>query len=201
MNPIEAILSFAAPILAAQNLLSLLLIAIGADFVLGTLGAMRQGHLNSSTGKQGSIEKAAIVVGVLVFMSFDPMISTITSIPIAPGLLTFFIAHELQSIVENLARCGVKLPPFLLSALEKARDAQEGWDQKREATATAEHLVIKDADDLRDLLAEMKQTHPEIFSTLAKTAATLDAPSLDAPSPDEPIKIRRVRKPRGTESA
>jgi toxin secretion/phage lysis holin len=129
--------AFLSRLLDAQSVLVYFLLAVGVDYILGTLGAYRMGTLNSSTGKKGTVTKVALLVLAFFLVLMEPFFTQTIGLPVASGAILMLMIHELESIAENVQRCGVDLPAPLLSALEKARAAKTFYDEQRTPAKTA----------------------------------------------------------------
>lgn len=151
---------------SAPHMLGYFLLCVGVDFLLGTLGAWRQGTGNSSTGKQGTIAKTAIIVLAFFLVLMEPFFIATIGMPVASGVILALMVAELQSIAENVQRCGIDLPDVFANALEKVRDARVTWDQRRaEAPSQA-----PSEDEIRATLALLKQKRPDIVAELVSEA-------------------------------
>ena len=106
--------------------LTMLTVVILTDYFTGILSGKKEGNINSKTGMWGIVKKLLYGVAVAVGMVVDWTILNVTSslginIPVATffGLLVaiWLIINELISILENLTRLEVPLPPFLLKVV------------------------------------------------------------------------------------
>lgn len=107
--------------------LIMLTVVMVIDYSTGILDAKKRGEINSKTGMWGIVKKLLYGVAVAVGMVVDWTILQVTStlgfnIPVATffGLLVaiWLIVNELISILENLTRLEVPLPPFLLKVVQ-----------------------------------------------------------------------------------
>jgi toxin secretion/phage lysis holin len=114
--------------------LIMLTIVIVTDYGTGILSAQKRGETNSRTGMWGIVKKLLYGVAVAVGMVVDWTILNVASslginIPVATffGLLVaiWLIINELISILENLTRLEVPLPPFLLKVVSSFKVAVE----------------------------------------------------------------------------
>lgn len=117
----DAITQFVTHYLDPRDLLAWLLVFMGFDIATGVIASLKEGRINSSIAWKGVWKKAATVMALLFvivampFVSaygggFDPHIDVAVTIG--------FVLVEFASIVENLARCGVKTD-FLSRYFEK----------------------------------------------------------------------------------
>lgn len=88
---------------------------------LGKSEKSSKGYLNSEIMRRGGIKKMMVIVVIYV--------ATVTGELISPGSQTirnltvsYYIATEALSILENAAACGLVLPNTLLNALENLKN-------------------------------------------------------------------------------
>jgi len=114
--------------------LIMLTVVIVTDYSTGMLAGKKEGKINSKTGMWGIVKKLLYGVAVAVGMVVDWTILHVTAslglnIPVATffGLLVaiWLIINELISILENLTRLEVPLPPFLLKVVQDFKVAVE----------------------------------------------------------------------------
>ena len=121
--------------------IQLLLIAICADMVFGTLRAAKYRCWNSSIGIDGAIRKAGMVASVLLFTLMDMMVQVdlITWMPVSVrdilgtiGVIkmgvtelfcSLYIAYESISVLKNMLLCGVPIPKGIRAMLAKWLDS------------------------------------------------------------------------------
>ncbi|MEG2144849.1 MAG: phage holin family protein, partial [Oscillospiraceae bacterium] len=101
--------------------LRLLLILIGADFILGFLAAAKEGKVNSKVMLWGGVNKLLVLLLVAVGAALD------TALPIAEpyvrtGVIFFYCGREGLSLIENYGKMGLPLPDFLIGILEQIRN-------------------------------------------------------------------------------
>jgi len=92
------------------------------DYITGILKGVYIKKLSSTQGFKGIIKKVLIliVVGIAVLLQEQIGIPAIREI-----VITFFIANEGISILENVAQMGIKLPNKLKEVLLQLRDKGE----------------------------------------------------------------------------
>ena len=116
---------FLASVLGGWDiLLKAFIIAIVADYITGVIVAFMEHKLSSEVGFKGLIKKVLMIVAV----SFAYNLQPILTLPLREIVLTFFIANEGISFIENLGNAGVPLPKQLKAALiqlKKASDSTE----------------------------------------------------------------------------
>lgn len=99
-----------------DTLLSVFITILIIDTVSGMLKAWNLGQYESSKFRSGFIKKSAYLLGIILAVQVDKLISG-NSI-LRDAVLTFFTANESFSIIENLGQMGVKFPPALSNAIK-----------------------------------------------------------------------------------
>lgn len=110
---------------------------MAVDYISGTVAAMHDGGWSSKIAREGIYHKGGMVLTVFVALLADQLIGlvlgNIPSIPlpwdygvlIAPMVITWYIITELGSIVENAAKMGAPVPPWLVKFLAVVEDATD----------------------------------------------------------------------------
>lgn len=120
-------------------ILCILLFAMVVDYSTGMIKARYLGEIESRKGMWGVIKKAMYAVVVAVAMISDwIIINTAEKIGVNIPLSTFFgllvaiwlILNEIISILENLIKLEVPIPPFLKSFVSKFKIVVEGQGNK-----------------------------------------------------------------------
>nr|WP_240547819.1 phage holin family protein [Paenibacillus lignilyticus] len=96
--------------------LTLLLVAMGTDYITGITAAIKEKKLNSSIGSWGIARKGIMLVVILLAHRIDILLE-LSSIAMG-GAIYFYLANELISITENLGRIGVPMPDRLRQLIE-----------------------------------------------------------------------------------
>lgn len=95
------------------------------DLATGLSKAKIQGRINSSIGYKGFWRKTALLVALFFGICLDLLISYVSDSsfisPVGKILGIYIAINECISISENLIACGVKLPPFIATALDTAQ--------------------------------------------------------------------------------
>lgn len=126
-----ALWSYAQTIFAP---LVILIVVMAIDYASGVAAAWVNHELSSRTGIVGIVKKLSYLALVVVGCSIDYLVSLLgtqlggTEISIkAIGLVVvcWLIINELISILENVARQGGPVPPFLASLLRHLRETTE----------------------------------------------------------------------------
>jgi len=104
-------------------LLSILLTFVVLDYITGFLAAAKEGKLNSEVGAWGIAKK----VGTFVIIAVAHLVDTALGDAhlFRDAAIFFFLANELLSVIENLGRIGVPIPPVLQQAVEVLRGKGE----------------------------------------------------------------------------
>lgn len=143
---IAAFFSALAAFLGWQGIMALVwVIAMGIDYITGTVAAMKNGQWCSSTARQGLWHKGGMIIVVIVAVIADgimgiicehiPIGITWTSI-ILPLVLAWYIVTELGSILENAVKMGAAVPGWLVKLLKTGLQAIDAkGDELQEAAA------------------------------------------------------------------
>ena len=105
-----------------------LLAFMAADVVTGVRKAYMgksekstKGYLDSQIMREGGIRKMLVIVVVYIATVTGQLVSPDS--PIIRNLtISYYIATEALSVLENAAACGIKLPKPLLDALERMKN-------------------------------------------------------------------------------
>lgn len=104
-------------------LIQTLVLFIVLDYVLAVIVAGFYGELNSKKGFKGIAKKVAILVLVAVAHQVDQVLGDGSLI--RDSVIFFYIANELLSILETVAKTNLPIP----SVLKKAVDTLKGEDK------------------------------------------------------------------------
>jgi toxin secretion/phage lysis holin len=107
-----------------DNKVAALAIFMICDYITGVLAAGGQGKINSRRGFKGIGKKVGMMTFVIVANQLDIIVGNKEGF-LRDAMLMFLIATEGISIVENLAKMGLKVPPFIVKALEQLNDKGE----------------------------------------------------------------------------
>ena len=105
-------------------LLNILLTFVVADYLTGVTAAAKEGRLNSEVGAWGIVRK----VGIFAIVALAHLVDTALGDAhlFRDASIFFFLANELLSVIENLGRVGVPIPPVIQRAVEVLRGKSEG---------------------------------------------------------------------------
>jgi len=102
--------------------LQVLVIFVVFDYITGVVAAWHEKTLDSNIGFFGIAKKIMLFIPVALGYWLDMF----TGQEILRNLAIFFyMANEGISVLENLGRCGIAIPPALLSALEQLKNKSE----------------------------------------------------------------------------
>ena len=116
------------------DLLWLFLISVALDYLTGIAAAIYTKNLSSGAGLRGIVKKTGECFVIAVALITDDLISKTaaqlglsftTGNTIAAAVTTWLILNELISILENIDKMNVPLPPFLLAALRRLKKHTE----------------------------------------------------------------------------
>lgn len=107
-------------------LTQILVLFIVLDYGLAVLVAFTLGELSSKKGFKGIAKKVAILVLVAVAYSLDKIMGDGTFI--RDAVIFFYLANELISILETVAKTDLPVPNILRKAVETLNNKSEGND-------------------------------------------------------------------------
>ena len=117
-------------------------VVLVADWVTGTVLALKEKKWSSSRARQGLWNKCGSIITVGVSVLTDILLGlVINNVPgiklpfeygslLCPIVLVWYIVSELGSILENAARMGAPVPAFLKAVLKKVNQACETENKK-----------------------------------------------------------------------
>lgn len=86
------------------------------DTATGMLKSWNNGNYESKKFREGIIKKIGYIIGIILSVQLDTLAGG--SGILRNAVLTFFIANEGMSIIENLGDMGVKFPNALTNAVK-----------------------------------------------------------------------------------
>ena len=105
-------------------MLSILIIFMITDFISGFTKAWALKEFNSSKFYIGGVKKLGILLIVAVAAQLDKFIH-IDSVALRTVAISYYIANEGFSILENWGQLGLPLPKLLKDALAKLREEND----------------------------------------------------------------------------
>lgn len=108
----------------ADGLLIALTVFVILDYLTGVLKAASERKMNSEVGFPGIAKK----LGIFFFVGIATMLDTFVfggAVPLRAAVITFYIANEGISILENWGKMGLPLPNILKKALEQLKNKSE----------------------------------------------------------------------------
>jgi len=115
-----------------DTLLSILLVFIVIDFISGFIKAWAKKEFNSSVFYIGGVKKIGILLIVVVSAQLDQLILGGTVV-LRTAAISYYIANEGFSILENWGTLGLPLPRILKNALAKLKEKTDGEDDQNAA--------------------------------------------------------------------
>lgn len=120
---------------------SVLVLVMFVDYITGVHAAFVRGKLKSRVGLLGFLKKISYIAIVIVGCVCDYLITQLSSqltgssmVVQMVGLTVIFwlIINELISILENIARIGGPVPPFIGNLLNHLKQTTEASDSMRD---------------------------------------------------------------------
>lgn len=108
-------------------LLSVFATILVIDTITGMLKAWNLGDYQSKKFRQGFIKKSGYLLGIILAVQMDILLGD--KGVLRDSVVTFFVANESFSIIENLGQMGVKFPEIFTNAL-KALNKEETEDKE-----------------------------------------------------------------------
>ena len=118
---------------------TLILLVVGAavlDYVTGVLAATKGGKVSSADGVKGLYKKLSLFCALALGFFLDAAIPVLAEagfskelsagLPFGLIVAAWVVLNELVSVLENLARCGVRLPKVVAGMLRAAREKMDG---------------------------------------------------------------------------
>lgn len=96
-------------------MVKVLLIFIIADYISGLIAASLEGKLSSKVGFKGIGKKVLILMLVVLGHQIDLLLGFAI---IRNAIIFFYVANEIISILENVDRMGLPIPPILTLVAE-----------------------------------------------------------------------------------
>lgn len=96
-------------------LINLLLILVIVDWLTGWAAAWIRGELRSRVGFKGIVRKVAIFAVVAIAHVIDGVLGDMHMF--RDAVIFFYLANELLSVIENMGKMGVAMPPIIRDAV------------------------------------------------------------------------------------
>ncbi|CAM4014866.1 phage holin family protein [Geobacillus stearothermophilus] len=106
-----------------DNLVAAFAIFMVCDYITGIIAGAKNKQVSSRRALKGLGKKAGMITFVIVANQLDIITGNQNGF-LRDAMLTFLIATEGISIVENLGRLGLNVPTFLVKALEQLSDKE-----------------------------------------------------------------------------
>lgn len=89
------------------------------DYITGVISAMYKKKINSKIGFKGILKKSLYIIVIILATLLDNLLNQNV---IRYVVIYFFVANDGISILENIAKCNVKLPKKLIEMLEQIKN-------------------------------------------------------------------------------
>lgn len=89
------------------------------DYITGVISAMYKKKINSKIGLKGILKKSLYIIVIILATLLDNLLNQNV---IRYVVIYFFVANDGISILENIAKCNVKLPKKLTEMLEQLKN-------------------------------------------------------------------------------
>lgn len=89
------------------------------DYITGVISAMYNKKINSKIGFTGILKKSLYIIVIILATLLDNLLNQNV---IRYVVIYFFVANDGISILENIAKCNVKLPKKLIEMLEQLKN-------------------------------------------------------------------------------
>jgi toxin secretion/phage lysis holin len=107
-----------------DNLVAAFAIFMACDYITGIIAGGKNGQISSYRAFKGLGKKVGMITFVIVANQLDIITGNKNGF-LRDAMLMFLIATEGISIVENLGNLGLRVPPFIMKALEQLSDKGE----------------------------------------------------------------------------
>lgn len=99
-----------------------LVIVMLLDYITGVISAIYHKKVNSKIGFKGILKKSLYFVVIILATLLDILLNQNV---IRYVVIYFFVANDGISIIENIAKCNVKLPNKVLEVLEQLKNEND----------------------------------------------------------------------------
>ena len=173
--------------LMGNMFVQLLLIAVCADMIFGSLRAAKYRCWNSAVGIDGAIRKAGMLACVLLFTAMDMMMRIdvlgwlpadtrnvldacgVVKMGITELFALLFILYEATSVLKNMLLCGLPIPAGMRDKvakwLEKMTDETNvplrDEDKYPEISLDEQQLISMGLDNLKKMADDWDLEYPE----------------------------------------
>lgn len=108
-------------------LLSVFVTILVLDTLTGMLKAWNSGTYESRLFRKGFIHKIGYIIGILFAVQMDILLGGTGAF--RDAVITFFVANEGMSILENLGDMGVSFPAVIQNAIKSLRDKNNATEE------------------------------------------------------------------------
>lgn len=110
-------------------LLSVFCTILVVDTITGMLKAWNLGEYESSKFRSGFVKKSGYLIGIVLSVQIDIILGGTGAL--RDAVITFFVANEAFSIVENLGTMGISFPPMITNAIKSLNNKEESKKDER----------------------------------------------------------------------
>lgn len=108
-----------------------LIIFIILDYITGVAAAIKNNELDSRTGAFGILKKVGILSVIILVNVLDVHVFGASGV-LRNVIISFYIANEGISVLENAARLGVPVPKRIINVLNQLKDKAEEEENKKD---------------------------------------------------------------------
>lgn len=108
-----------------DGMLQALILFVVIDYITGVLVGIKKKALSSAIGANGLMKKGCIFLVVLLAYLVDHYALGGSATAFRTATILFYLANEGISVLENVAKLGVKLPAKLLKVLKQLQTEEE----------------------------------------------------------------------------
>lgn len=112
-----------------DSLISVFATILIIDTATGMLKGWNNGTYESKKFRQGFIKKIGYIIGIIFAVQLDVLAGS--SGILRNAVITFFIANEGMSIIENLGEMGVNFPDVLKNAVKSLKDKDKPKEEEK----------------------------------------------------------------------
>lgn len=106
-----------------DSLLSVFAVILILDTAAGMIKALKNGQYESKKFRSGIVNKLSYIIGIILAVQIDILMGG-TGI-LRDSIITFFVANEAMSIIENLGEMGVVFPQIVQNAIKSLKDKSD----------------------------------------------------------------------------
>lgn len=136
-----------------DTMLRTLFFFMAADYLTGVLCAIKEKKLSSKVSYEGIGKKALILILIIVTNLLGIVIEMES---LRYLIISFYLANEGISILENCARFGVPIPKKLKDVLEQLKETEE-ISKQSEPTSPQEEPILIPIETMEPVMKHIEQ--------------------------------------------